>query len=117
MNNYQLGNVLFALLLLVLGANLLGQLFSRLRQPKVVGEILAGMLLGPTLLGKLAPGFAADIFGADKADPKALVLGFMYNLGLLMLMFVSGCAAKHLLGKEIVRPQPGSSDSARRCPS
>ncbi len=100
MNNYELGNVLLALLLLMLGANLLGQLFSRLRQPKVVGEILAGILVGPTLLGKVAPGFAADLFGADKTDPKALVLGFLYNLGLLLLMFVSGCAAKHLLGKK-----------------
>ncbi len=100
MNNYELGNVLFALLLLMLGANLLGQLFSRFRQPKVVGEILAGVLLGPTLLGKLAPGFAAGIFGADGSDPKAIVLGFMYNLGLLTLMFVSGCAARHLLGRE-----------------
>jgi Kef-type K+ transport system membrane component KefB len=103
-DNYQLGNVLFALLLLVLGANLLGQLFTRLRQPKVVGEILAGVLLGPTLLGKLAPGFAANLFGADKTAPQAVVLSFMYNLGLLMLMFVSGCAAKHLLGKDNRRP-------------
>jgi Kef-type K+ transport system membrane component KefB len=100
MTNPQLGQVLLAILLLVLGANLLGQLFSRLRQPKVVGEILAGILLGPTLLGKLAPGFTADVFGASKTDPESLVLGFMYNLGLLMLMFISGCAAKHLLGKD-----------------
>ena len=100
MNNYQLGNVLLALLLLMLGANLLGQLFSKLHQPKVVGEILAGILLGPTLMGKVAPGFAADLFGEGKTDPKAIVLGFFYNLGLLMLMFVAGAAAKHLLGKE-----------------
>jgi len=100
MNNYQLGNVLFALLLLMLGANLLGQLFTRMRQPKVVGEILAGILLGPTLLGKVAPGYSADLFGAGKADPKAIVLGFFYNFGMLMLMFVAGAAAKHLLGKE-----------------
>lgn len=100
MTNPQLGQLLLAMLLLTLGANLLGQLFSRLRQPKVVGEILAGILLGPTLLGKLAPDFVADLFGADKADPKAVVLWFMYNLGLLMLMFVAGCAARHLLGAE-----------------
>lgn len=104
MDNHQLGNVVLALLLLVLGANLLGQLFTRLRQPKVVGEILAGVILGPTLLGKVAPGFAADLFGAETSDPQSVVLSFMYNLGLLMLMFVSGAAAKHLLGKENIRP-------------
>ncbi len=100
MNNHELGNVLLALLMLMLGANLLGQLFTRMRQPKVVGEILAGILLGPTLLGKVAPGFAADLFGAGKTDPKAIILGFFYNFGMLMLMFVAGAAAKHLLGKE-----------------
>jgi Kef-type K+ transport system membrane component KefB len=100
MNNYELGNVLLALLLLMVGANLLGQLFTKLRQPKVVGEILAGILLGPTLLGKLAPGFTAELFGAGKTDPKAVLLGFFYNFGMLLLMFVAGCSAKHLLGKE-----------------
>jgi Kef-type K+ transport system membrane component KefB len=100
MNNYELGNVLLAVLLLMVGANLLGQLFTKMRQPKVVGEILAGILLGPTLLGKLAPGFVADIFGASKTNPKAIVLSFLYNFGMLMLMFVAGAAAKHLLGKE-----------------
>jgi Kef-type K+ transport system membrane component KefB len=100
MNNSELGNVLLAVLLLMVGANLLGQLFTKLRQPKVVGEILAGILLGPTLLGKVAPCFAADLFGADKTSGKAVVLGFLYNFGMLMLMFVAGASAKHLLGKE-----------------
>jgi Kef-type K+ transport system membrane component KefB len=100
MTNQELGQAVLALLLLMLSANLLGQLFTKLRQPKVVGEILAGVLLGPTLLQKVAPGFSADIFGAGKSDPKAVVLNFFYNFGMLMLMFVAGAAAKHLLGKE-----------------
>lgn len=104
MSNQDLGSVLLAVLLLVLGASLFGQLFSRFRQPKVVGEILAGVLLGPTLLGKVAPGFAADVFGADKTDPKALILGFLYNLGLLLLMFASGATVKHVLGRENRKP-------------
>lgn len=104
MNNLQLGQVLLAILLLLLGANLLGQLFSMLRQPKIVGELLAGILLGPTLLGRVAPGFAANLFGADKTDPKAIVLAFVYNLGLLILMFMSGCAVRRFLGKENRKP-------------
>ncbi len=100
MSNQELGSVILALLLLMLSANLLGQLFTKLHQPKVVGEILAGILLGPTVLQKVAPGFSADIFGAGKTDPRALVLSFFYNFGMLMLMFVAGAAAKHLLGKE-----------------
>jgi len=40
-----LGSLTLALLLLVAGANLLGQVAARLRQPKVIGEILAGIVL------------------------------------------------------------------------
>ena len=100
MSNQDVGSVVLALLLLLLGASLLGHLFARLRQPKVVGEILAGVLLGPTLLGHLAPGAAASIFGDGSDDPASIVLGFMYHLGLLMLMFVSGFSVRHVLGKE-----------------
>lgn len=100
MTNQELGSVILALLLLMLSANVAGQLFTRLRQPKVVGEILAGVLLGPTLLQKVAPGFSADIFGTGPSDPKAVVLGFFSNFGMLLLMFVAGAAAKHLLGQE-----------------
>jgi Kef-type K+ transport system membrane component KefB len=104
MTNDELGSVIVALLLLIVGANLLGQLFARLHQPKVVGEILAGVLLGPSLLGHSAPGTAASIFGASREDASWLVLGFMYHLGLLLLMFVSGSSVRHVLGRENRRP-------------
>ena len=104
MSTEELGSLALALLLLVLGANLLGQLFARLRQPKVVGEILAGVLLGPTLLGQFAPGTAASLFGDGPKAPAAIVLGFLYHLGLLLLMFVSGASVRHVLGKENRKP-------------
>jgi K+:H+ antiporter len=100
MSNQELGSVMVAMLLLLLGATLLGQLFTRLHQPKVVGEILAGILLGPTLLGQVAPGAAGSIFGTSAGDPSSVVLGFIYHLGLLMLMFVSGFSIRHVLSKE-----------------
>jgi Kef-type K+ transport system membrane component KefB len=100
MSTQELGSLALALLLLVLGVTLLGQLFARFRQPKVVGEILAGVLLGPTLLGQFVPGTAASLFGDGPKDPSATVLGFLYHLGLLLLMFISGASVRHVLGKE-----------------
>jgi Kef-type K+ transport system membrane component KefB len=52
-SNSDLTSILFVLLLLVGLAQLLGYLFTRMRQPKVVGEILAGIVLGPALLGRV----------------------------------------------------------------
>jgi Kef-type K+ transport system membrane component KefB len=51
MSDSALAQVLLVLLLLVGFAQFLGYLFVKLRQPKVVGEILAGIVLGPALLG------------------------------------------------------------------
>ncbi|HEY6417222.1 MAG TPA: cation:proton antiporter, partial [Acidimicrobiales bacterium] len=104
MSTDTLGSLTLALLLLVAGANLLGQLAARLHQPKVVGEILAGILLGPSLLGSLAPDTASHIFGDGGKDPSTVVLGFLYQFGLLMLMFVSGASVRNVLGKENRKP-------------
>lgn len=54
MSNFDLTSVLFILLLLIGLAQLLGYFFVKLRQPKVLGEILAGVVLGPSLIGRLA---------------------------------------------------------------
>ena len=51
-SNEELTAVFLILLLLIGLAHLLGYLFMKLRQPKVVGEILAGVVLGPVLLGR-----------------------------------------------------------------
>ncbi len=54
---------LFAQLALILAATrLMGWVFARLRQPQIVGEMLAGMMLGPTLLGWIAPEFYFRLF-------------------------------------------------------
>jgi len=99
-----LGSLTLALLLLLAGANVLGQLAARLRQPKVVGEILAGIVLGPSLLGLLAPQVTGQLFGKGQQDAPTVVLGFLYHLGLLLLMFVSGVGVRNVLGRENRRP-------------
>ncbi|MCU1305929.1 MAG: transporter, family [Acidobacteriaceae bacterium] len=72
-------------------AHLLGNLFAYLRQPRVIGEILAGVLLGPSVLGYFFP----NISIGNAHQPA---LGFLFNLGLLLLMFVSGAETKSLFG-------------------
>ena len=96
MSTDTLGSLTLALLVLLAGASVFGQLAVRLHQPKVVGEILAGVLLGPSLLGSLAPDTASHIFGDGGNDPATVVLAFLYNLGLLLLMFVSEIGRAHV---------------------
>jgi Kef-type K+ transport system membrane component KefB len=67
-------------------ARALGWLFARLHQPRVIGEIVAGILLGPSLLGWLSPQALAFLFPAQG-------LGSLYSLsqvGLLLFMFQVG---------------------------
>jgi Kef-type K+ transport system membrane component KefB len=80
--------LLAALAVLLVAAHGLGALFARFRQPRVIGELLGGLLLGPTALGAWAP--AAQHWLFPKDGPTATVLGALYQLGLLLLMYCSG---------------------------
>ena len=96
MSNSDLTSILFILLLLVGLAQLFGYFFVKLRQPKVVGEILAGIVLGPALIGRLP--FASGLMEAIKQQGN--ILNFVYWLGLLLLMFLSGAETRHLFSRE-----------------
>src|SRR3954454_374698 len=96
MSDSALASVLLVLLLLVGFAQLLGYLFVKLRQPKVVGEILAGIVLGPALRGRVA--FVSDLI--ETAKHQGNILDFVYWLRLLLLMFLSGAETQQLFSRE-----------------
>jgi Kef-type K+ transport system membrane component KefB len=97
MSNADLTSLLLVLLLLVGLAQLLGYVFTRLRQPKVIGEILAGIVLGPAVLGHL---HVHQTTFAELSAHHSSVLNFIYSLGLLLLMFLSGAETRELFTRE-----------------
>lgn len=90
--------VLIQLAVIIAAARLFGALARRLKQPSVVGEIVAGLLLGPSLLGWLAPDLFTAIFrpslsGLDPALADALlvkVFTVISQIGLILLLFLVG---------------------------
>jgi Kef-type K+ transport system membrane component KefB len=72
--------------LIILVSRAVGSLASRVHQPRVVGEVLAGILLGPSMLGWVAPGLSAWLF-----PPASFgVLNALSQLGLVLFMFMVG---------------------------
>lgn len=87
MSNHELTIAFFlALAAILLACRLVGYLARYLGQPQVVGEMIAGVLLGPSLLGWLAPGAQEALF------PKAAmpVIYVVAQLGLVLYMFLVG---------------------------
>lgn len=69
-------------------ARLLGELAMRFHQPAVLGELLAGVLLGPTVLGALAPAWESFLFPAH--GPNALALSAITTLAIVLFLLVAG---------------------------
>jgi Kef-type K+ transport system membrane component KefB len=90
-----LARLILAVGLLVVAAHAVGHAFVLLRQPRVIGEILGGLVLGPTVFGALLPEWHDAVFPASGAS--AAVLGWSYQLGLLLLMFCSGAEMRSAL--------------------
>src|SRR3954467_5723713 len=102
MTEQEIGRLTLVLVLILGSAHLLGYLFTKLRQPRVIGEILAGLVLGPTLLGHFFPAAFQYLYQAGTASgaKSAAVIGFLYNLGLLLMMFLSGASVRQLFTRE-----------------
>lgn len=71
--------ILLALFLMLLAAKLAAEVFERLRQPAVVGEILAGVIIGPSVLGLVAP---------------SEFISMLAEIGVIFLLFAVGLETK-----------------------
>jgi Kef-type K+ transport system membrane component KefB len=76
------------LLIILVAARGLGALMRRIGQPAVVGELLAGLLLGPSVLGKVAPDVTDWLFPAD--DVQTAMLFTVGWIGVLLLLVATG---------------------------
>ena len=83
---HPLALLLLQIITIILAARLLGWVCKKIRQPTVIGEIAAGILLGPSFAGMYLPGFSAALF-----PPESLGnLQFLSQIGLILFMFVIG---------------------------
>jgi len=78
--------VLIQLCVIIIAARVFAMLFSKLGQPAVVGEILAGLILGPSVFGHFFPDAFARIFDSS-VNP---VFSILSQLGLIFLLFLIG---------------------------
>lgn len=95
MSNADVARALVEVTLLLGMAHMFGSLFARFRQPRVIGEIVGGLVLGPTLFGAFAPGVQAALF--PLRSTTTFVLGTFSQIGLLLLMFCSGTEVRSAL--------------------
>jgi Kef-type K+ transport system membrane component KefB len=81
-----IAHVLLALAVIIITARVMGVVFNWIHQPAVIGEIVGGIMLGPSLLGRLAPGAYAALLPPQ----VALFLGIYAQIGIMIYMFLVG---------------------------
>ena len=79
---------LLSISLMLLFAKLFGELFNKIGQPAVVGEIIAGIILGPTVFGTFMPNAFAFLF--PHHNEVKIALDGIVNLAVILLLLVSG---------------------------
>jgi Kef-type K+ transport system membrane component KefB len=87
------GRIFLAVAIVIAAARVVGGLFSRIHQPRVVGEIVAGIVLGPSLLGVWWPEAIRYLFPPEVTS----VLRVMAQFGLILFMFIIGLELDHKL--------------------
>lgn len=82
----ELAHVLLALVVIIVLARALGAVFKKIHQPAVIGEVIAGIALGPSLLGRIAPAASKFILPGSIAP----FLNIISSVGVILYMFLVG---------------------------
>jgi Kef-type K+ transport system membrane component KefB/nucleotide-binding universal stress UspA family protein len=80
------GILILQLILIMIVARIMGYLFQVIGQPLVIGEIVAGLILGPSVLGLISPEISGFLFPEKSVD----ILQQLSQLGLILFMFIIG---------------------------
>jgi Kef-type K+ transport system membrane component KefB len=83
---HPLAILLGQIITIIVVARFFGWMFRKIGQPSVIGEIIAGIVLGPSLVGMYFPEFSAALFPVDSLGN----LQFLSQIGLILFMFVIG---------------------------
>lgn len=78
--------LLLQIISIILVARFFGWMFRKIGQPSVIGEMVAGIVLGPSLIGMYFPEFSATLFPTESLGN----LKFLSQIGLILFMFVIG---------------------------
>ncbi len=89
------------ILLLIISGRLLGEIMLRLGQPAVMGQLLAGILLGPSVLGALFPD--AQLFLFPKSPELKTMLDGIAQFGILLLLLLAGMETELSLVRDVRR--------------
>ncbi|WP_394660690.1 cation:proton antiporter [uncultured Chryseobacterium sp.] len=84
--HHPLALLLAQIVTIILVARLFGWICMKIRQPSVIGEMIAGIVLGPSLLGMYFPEFSAFLFPKESLGN----LQFLSQIGLILFMYIVG---------------------------
>ena len=88
LDHIEIVNLLMQLSIMILAARLFGELARRFHQPMVVGEIIAGVILGPSILGMINPELYNSLF--PLVGDNSIVLEGIISVSVVLLLFIAG---------------------------
>ncbi len=88
LSHYENLSLILSIGLLIIAARMFGEFFRKFKMPLVVGELIAGIFLGPSLVGNYAPGISEILYTHN--TNASIALSGIINISIIMLLFVAG---------------------------